>query len=126
MHKGSCLCGDVRFEVSDGLKGATCCHCSQCRKQSGYYWASASAPDDRFRIISDANLKWHASSEIARRGFCENCGSFLFWKHNEEDRISISMSAFDTPTGLTVNRHIFVEDKGDYYEITNDSSKDAP
>lgn len=120
MYKGSCLCGSVAFTVSDNLAGASCCHCSQCRKQSGHYWSSATCPDADFELTSDDGLTWFHASDIAKRGFCGKCGSFLFWKHNDEDKISISMSAFDTPTGLNVARHIFVADKGDYYTITDE------
>lgn len=65
------------------------------------------------------------ASQIAKRGFCRTCGSLLFWKHVDEDKISISMSAFDTPTGLHLTRHIFVAGKGDYYEITDDLPQTA-
>ena len=59
------------------------------------------------------------------RGFCRNCGSFLFWQHNDEETISISMGVLDAPTGLKLARHIFVADKGDYYDITDDLPQEA-
>ena len=51
------------------------------------------------------------------RGFCGTCGSFLFWKRDDEDLISFSLGSLDRPTGLQLDRHIFVADKGDYYTI---------
>ena len=120
MFKGSCLCGNVEFEVSGALKGATSCHCSQCRKNSGHQWASATVEDSTFELTRSDGLKWYHASDFAKRGFCGTCGSFLFWKHLEENEISVSMAAFDTPTGLKMTRHIFVADKGDYYDITDD------
>jgi hypothetical protein len=119
MFKGSCLCGGVSFEVKGNLVGATSCHCGQCRKNSGHYWCSTPTADDTFTLTSSGALKWYASSENAKRGFCSDCGSFLFWKHSDEPEISISMAAFDTPTGLKLSKHIFVADKGDYYDITD-------
>jgi len=67
----------------------------------------------------DRTLNWFAASDTALRGFCSGCGSFLFWKHNEENEISISMGAFDTSTGARLGRHIFVADKGDYYDLND-------
>jgi len=37
----------------------------------------------------------------------------------KHDWIGISMGAFDTPTGTKLALHIFVTEKGDYYEITD-------
>ena len=34
--KGSCLCGAVTFEATGEVEGFAVCHCTQCRKQSGY------------------------------------------------------------------------------------------
>jgi hypothetical protein len=43
----------------------------------------------------------------------------MFWKHNELDEISVMAGSFDMPTGLKEECHIFVADKGDYYEISD-------
>ena len=44
MHNGSCLCGAVTFEVNGSLRPPDACHCNQCRKQSGHFWASTDVP----------------------------------------------------------------------------------
>lgn len=119
MNTGSCLCGAVRFEVTEFLGPSDACHCSQCRKQSGHYWASADARHSAVTIIGEENLTWYKSSVIARRGFCSTCGSFLFWEALGKDLLGVAMGALEKPTGLTLGRHIFVADKGDYYEIAD-------
>jgi hypothetical protein len=63
------------------------------------------------------NITWYQSSATARRGFCRICGSALFWKLEGLDTISVMAGAFDSPSGLQGESHIFVADKGDYYEI---------
>ena len=70
-------------------------------------------------MTKGATLKWHASSDSAKRGFCGVCGSFLFWKHNDETTISFSMGSLDGATGLRLSKHIFVGEKGDYYDIND-------
>jgi hypothetical protein len=119
MHKGSCLCGAVRFEVAGDLKPADACHCSQCRKQSGHFWASTDVAGPDLTIHGAENVTWYRSSGKARRGFCSRCGSFLFWDPIGKDRIAVAMGAFDKPTGTKLHIHIFVADKGDYYEIAD-------
>lgn len=117
MTEGSCLCGACRFETTAQPQGASMCHCSQCRAQSGGIWSSAFVP--RAALNISGPVKWFASSEKARRGFCPECGSFLFWDALEEDTISFSLGSIANPTGLTLEKHIFTADKGDYYEIAD-------
>jgi hypothetical protein len=119
MHKGSCLCGAVSFEVDADLPGPDACHCTQCRKTSGHYWASTDVPRTALTIHGADRVTWFRSSEKVRRGFCSACGSSLFWDPIYKDRIGIAMGAFDSPTGTKLAIHIFVADKGDYYDIAD-------
>jgi hypothetical protein len=119
MHKGSCLCGAVSFEVEGDLPGPDACHCGICRKHSGHYFASTDLPRSAVTIHGADNVGWYATSEKVRRGFCRTCGSTLFWDPIFRDFIAIAMGAFDKPTGTRLAKHIFVADKGDYYDISD-------
>ena len=119
MHKGSCLCGDVAFEISGDLRPVLACHCTQCRKTSGHFWAATSAADSTITLTHKAGLKWFRASDTAQRGFCATCGSSLFWKPDGQARTAIAAGAFDTSAGLTLAAHVFVADKGDYYAISD-------
>jgi hypothetical protein len=115
MPKGSCLCGAVSFETEVALPAPDACHCSQCRKVSGHFWASTEVPNADLKIQGEDKVSWYQSSEKIRRGFCSVCGSALFWDPSHRD--AIAMGAFEAPTGTRLGKHIFVADKGDYYEI---------
>ncbi|MEL6914859.1 MAG: GFA family protein [Pseudomonadota bacterium] len=115
MLSGSCLCGAVTFRATGTARDPAACHCSQCRKQSGHYWAAVNVPLDGFEVAGE--VRWYAASPAAKRGFCPTCGSFLFWKGAEEDEMGVALGALDGATGLRLERHIFTADKGDYYEI---------
>lgn len=117
MTKGHCNCGAIRFETDAAPQGASVCHCGQCRRQSGHLWASAYVARDALRI--DGPVRWYDSSAQAQRGFCPTCGAFLFWHAHDEDTISFALGALETPTGITLEKHIFCADKGDYYQITD-------
>lgn len=125
MPKGSCLCGAVRFEVSGALKAPDACHCTKCRKTSGHYFASTDIPRDRLRVEGGENVTWFQSSEKVRRGFCATCGSSLFFDPPHLDWIGVAMGAFDEPTGTRLELHIFVANKGDYYEIADGLPQNA-
>lgn len=119
LHRGACLCGAVQFTVTGDLPPVTACHCTRCRKFSGHVEASADVPKAALAVTGAEHLGWYASSEKVRRGFCKTCGSSLFFDPPHRDWIGVSMGAFDTPTGTRLAQHIFVADKGDYYDITD-------
>jgi hypothetical protein len=119
MPKGSCLCGAVTFEVAGPLSPPDACHCSQCRRWSGHFWASTNVRREAFTLHGEDKVAWYPSSERIRRGFCATCGSVLFWGPPDWDKIAIAMGAFDLPTGTHLEKHIFVASKGDYYEIAD-------
>jgi hypothetical protein len=116
-HKGSCLCGAVAYEVKGPLREVIGCHCTQCRKQTGHYMAATGADLERFSIVKDEGLRWYRSSDTAKRGFCQLCGSTLFWQGDGRNYIAIAAGTLDGGTGLRIAGHIFCADKGDYYEI---------
>ena len=117
---GRCSCGAVSFRAHGELRGVVYCHCSQCRRQTGHFLASTNVGDDSLEVTGAENVTWFHSSDDAKRGFCSVCGSGLFWKHVKLDYTSILAGAFDKPSGLVGKSHIFVADKGDYYEIDDD------
>lgn len=117
VKTGSCLCGAVTYEIAGPLSPVVYCHCSQCRRQSGHFYATTNVARADLRLIREDGLAWFRSSERARRGFCKMCGSPLFWQHDGTDRIAILAGGLASPTGLVEGRHIFVADKGDYYTI---------
>jgi hypothetical protein len=120
MMKGGCLCGAVSFEVEGELERAPeACHCSQCRKQSGHFFAAVNVRRTALTLRGAEKVGWYPSSEKVRRGFCSVCGSTLFWDPTMDgyEWIAIAMGLFDLPTGTRLAKHTFVGDKGDYYDI---------
>ena len=82
-----------------------------------------SVPRANLVFESDETLVWFKSSDLASRaiayqkGFCGRCGGNLFWEPTGEDRVSIAAGTLDGATGLTIERHIYTEDAGDYYDL---------
>lgn len=125
IHNGSCLCGAVRFAARGELRELIFCHCSQCRKQTGLYYAATNVQDLNLEVAGAENVTWYRASDSAGRGFCRHCGSALFWKEDELDYTSILAGTFEKPTALKGGYHIFCEDQGDFYEINDDLPKFA-
>ncbi len=118
---GGCLCGDVRYEVKGPLRDVVNCHCSMCQKLHGTFGAHSKARKENIRITNDKGLGWYKTSDVARRGFCKHCGSSLFWDPFDLDATGIIAGSLDGPTGLKTMGHIFVSEKSDFYDITDDN-----
>ncbi|AWU93655.1 GFA family protein [Azospirillum ramasamyi] len=123
---GGCLCGGVRYAIDVQPEPISFCHCGQCRRQHSHVGAYAGAPRAALRLLNDATLTWYVSSSRARRGFCVCCGAGLFWEALDQDRadgeprITVTAGSLDDASGLRVERHIFVDHKGPYYDIGDD------
>jgi len=117
MYRGGCLCGAVRFRVATDLAEPLACHCRQCRRQSGHYFAAVAAPWADITFGADAGLAWYRHTGIAARGFCHKCGSTLFWRGDGSPEVMIAMGALDDTGDLRLAAHYWVADKGAYYDI---------
>ncbi|KAK3390771.1 Mss4-like protein [Podospora didyma] len=87
LVKGGCLCGALRYQVNfpadhDFIASSSTCQCTQCRKQTAsLFLLSHNAPDAAFQLTGDLSaLKHFNASPSAERGFCSQCGSFLYWR----------------------------------------------
>ena len=114
---GGCLCGGVRYRVTGELRDAIACHCMQCRKTTGHYGVFSACRNEALVLENDESLAWYESSPGVRRGFCGKCGSTLFWDNRSRDYIAVAAGSLDKPTGITLIKHIYAADKGDYYRI---------
>ncbi|MFQ6023866.1 MAG: GFA family protein [Acidiferrobacterales bacterium] len=123
LRTGGCLCGGVRYEVRGPLRSVVNCHCSQCRRTHGHFAAYTAAPRENVLIHGKEHLKWYRSSDSARRGFCTECGSSLFWDPDGQSSLSIAAGTLDQPTGLETVTHVFMDDKPDYYTIDDNLEK---
>ena len=79
-----------------------------------------SAPRDRLRVVAGDGLRWIDSPQSdahARRGFCGECGSSLFWDAPDRDTVSISAGTLEPPTGLKTGRQIYTGQASYYYDL---------
>ena len=116
---GGCLCGAVRYQARAPLRDVVNCHCGQCLKTHGNFAAYSAVPRAGLHVVEARGLAWYRSSTAARRGFCRECGASLFWDADKQGYVAVAAGSIDRPTGLKTVRHIFVEDKPDFYEISD-------
>jgi hypothetical protein len=119
---GGCLCGAVRYEVRGALRNVVNCHCIECQRWHGNFgaYAAARAVDV---VIEGAGVRWvvsPASDRGARRAFCGECGSSLFWQEPGGETISVAAGSLDRPTGLRTAGHWYTVQAGDFYDLPDD------
>jgi len=116
VHTGKCHCGAVTFRAT-GLADVWYCHCRQCRSLTGHYMAACRTSRDALTLSGD--VAWTQVSEHSSHGFCPQCHSPLFWSNDTRPTISVVLGSLDDDSGLAAAGHIFVSEKGHYYEITD-------
>jgi hypothetical protein len=115
MHKGSCLCGAVSFELKSNPKATTHCHCKMCQKQHGAAFATyASVLESDLKYTSgQEKLAAYKSSKSITRKFCSVCGSNIEWSGSEEypDWVSIAVASLDTEFNPGNIREVHLESR---------------
>ncbi|KZL22043.1 Glutathione-dependent formaldehyde-activating enzyme [Pseudovibrio axinellae] len=124
-YKGKCLCGEVSFKAETPHKDVGLCHCTMCRRWNSGPFHVVEIPFDALSFENgEESISYYRSTDYARRAFCNNCGSSLFYHGDQIPEISnkvyLSAGLLDEPTGLKLAGHIFCASKGDYYEIEGD------
>ena len=117
MVRGSCLCGDIRFEYSRAVTEIYLCHCSLCRKNSG---AAANA----MIVVPETDFKWLCGADLRQTfvkptgwstTFCRMCGSPLPQKLYAAYWVPAGL--LDDDPGVRIGGHIFVGSKAPWDEI---------
>ena len=121
-YHGSCLCGAIRYEIRGEIDGMLNCHCSDCRKSHGAAFRSRGgvSPSD-FRFLEGESLMTryeHRPGEF--RSFCSICGSNIATFFSDPAvKIGVALGSLDTELKKGPECHVFVSDKADWYEITD-------
>lgn len=110
------MCGAVRYEARGRLRDVVNCHCGRCRRTHGHFGAYTEVAADDLALLEDRGLGWYLA-DGRERGFCRECGASLFWRRAGAGSTSIAAGTLDGLTELRTVANIFVDSKGDYYEL---------
>jgi len=111
VHTGGCQCGAVRYALYAEPTNPHVCHCRMCQKAFGNYFAPLAGVklDDFAWVKGTAGV--FKSSEAVERGFCRDCGTPLFFRYPDRDRISLSLGSLDDPARVVPSRQFGVESR---------------
>jgi hypothetical protein len=123
--QGSCLCGGVRFEVTEPFEIVTQCHCTSCKRISGGVGTiSGRVPTEAVRILEGEDLlRSFQPDEGTSKTFCSSCGSNMFgagWPTSP--KTSVRLSTLDSPFDGKPEQHIFVRSVAAWETLPDDSA----
>lgn len=111
VYKGSCLCGQIKYQIEGEHTAFYHCHCTRCRKASGTGHAS------NMRIVAPG-IQWLSGASLInsfkvpdaerfRNDFCSNCGSPLPREFPNHGYISLPAGTLDMEPGCEPQARIF-------------------
>ena len=120
VFSGGCLCGRLRYQVSD-LIDAGYCHCRLCQRSSGApVLAWASLPTASFSY-TQGDPETYASSDSGRREFCASCGTQIAFRDTRtRDRVDVNVASLDDPARVEPQYHIWVASQISWFDIDDD------
>jgi len=117
-NTGSCLCGSVVISASSPSKKVGACHCAMCRKWGGGPFMEIDCGTD-IAFEGEDSIKVFSSSNWAERGFCENCGTHLFYRLKETRQHMVPVGLFDNQDDFVFENQVFIDKKPSYYCFSN-------
>ncbi len=117
---GGCLCGAVRFQVTERPNMDAYCYCKMCQQWSGSVltsWACFKAKDFQY---TKGEIKFYKSSEFAERGFCPKCGSSLVQRSLKDDWVSVASGSFDQSEDFPPRGHCGIESQVPWLKVDDD------
>jgi hypothetical protein len=118
LGKGSCLCGAVKVTAPVMSTKFGACHCSMCRKWAGGPFLAVNCGTD-VSFEGKEHIGVFASSDWAERGFCNKCGSHLFYRLKGKGQHIMPVGLFDNVENVIFNHQVFIDEKPGYYSFAN-------
>ena len=121
---GGCLCGGVRFEISEPPLAAGYCHCTRCQRRTGNASSAGARIDGRtLRLLAGEELvqAWRHPDGGFEKCFCRACGAHLFSRNPDDpSQMAIRMGAFDGDPGVRPSFRMFVASAAVWEPIPDD------
>ena len=120
---GNCLCGSITFRAQLPSRWVAHCHCTMCQKAGGSAFVTWVGMEESKVAIHDPKkqLNWFSSSSEAKRGFCNTCGTPLFFKSIRwMDEIHITLANFQTPIDKSPQVHAFWDTHVNWVALNDD------
>jgi hypothetical protein len=115
---GGCQCGKVRYALYVAPENAHVCHCRMCQRATGGLFAAlAGAPRPDF-AWTKGEPGFFASSNLATRGYCRDCGTPLSFAYDKPDaHFYVTIGSLDDPEAAPIGRQFGIESRLSWVEF---------
>ncbi|WDE14333.1 GFA family protein [Thalassomonas haliotis] len=114
---GSCLCGEVSFEIAGEFDNFFLCHCQYCQKDTGSAHAAS-------LFSTSAKLNWLSGQDNIQtfnlpqtrhvKSFCLTCGSAMPNMQMDGQLLVVPAGSLDVEVSIQPNAHIFVSSRANW------------
>lgn len=121
--RGSCLCGEITFRVTEPFKTAHNCHCSRCRRgRAAAHATNGFVSADGLEFLSgEDRLKLYKVTDARyfTQAFCEVCSSLMPRKDVERGICVVPLSSLDDDAEIRPVDHIYMDNKASWHDVTD-------
>jgi len=120
QRKGVCLCGAIKMTATSASNSVGACHCKMCRRWGGGPFMELTCNAD-VEIDGEEHVSVFDSSAWAERGFCNKCGTHLFYRLKKTGQHMIPVGFFDDNDDVVFDHQVFIDDKPSFYRFANET-----
>jgi hypothetical protein len=113
---GGCQCGAVRYVITGPPERVHLCHCRMCQKAVGGPFAAGAPVQRRYFAWTRGTPASFASSSLAHRDFCADCGTPLTFRYDDAETISVTLGSLDNPDEVPPVRQYGIEGRLSWLE----------
>jgi hypothetical protein len=121
---GACMCGGVRFSISEPLLGAIYCHCKRCQRRTGTAFSiNGLIQPGSFAVTEGEDLigRYDPGDGGWRKSFCSRCGSHLFTTNPDNpELVGVRIGSLDQDPGVRPGLHQFVDYAAPWAPVPDD------
>ena len=121
-REGACACGAVKLIAQQASATLGACHCRSCRRWGGGPLLTVSCGTE-VSFEGGEHIGVFDSSDWAQRGFCQRCGSHLYYRLKSNDHHEIPAGLFDDSDDLHFDHQVFVDERPPYYRFAQDTEE---
>src|SRR5512139_428576 len=115
--EGQCHCGGVKVSAPAQAFGVIACHCGDCQKVHGDFFAMLAMPSEEVQWSGELQPQWYASSAQAQRSHCPRCGSRLAKVAAPGQRTLLSVGLIPGHLPRRIQKHVWGDSHPDWYDL---------
>ena len=121
---GGCICGQVKYQITDKPLFTQACHCKDCKVLTGSsYVVNSSILENTLIVegeVSSTELK-AGSGASYKTYFCTKCGNYVYADYDSAvGRLTVRTKTLDNSEKFPPQVHIFTKDKDPWLNLSED------